>query len=278
VAAANTISSTKRDHGLVKLPENLVGRDFFVGDIHGDYESLMARLDAVSFDKSVDRVIAVGDLIDRGPDSRKCLELVYEHWFHSVIGNHEDFFLGSFLESDEGCMLALIRNGGKWAFEEDEGDMGVLAADALAQLPLAIEVPFKGHTIGVIHAACTSGAWGFFNLDADVWNRRINQPLGDGSDPLPVEATVSGIDVVVVGHNVVDRPTIRGNTVNIDGGAARGRGVTLMSAADVLFFADVHQKTNNVESVYMEPGSANDDLIDLLGDDDSSAPKSPTTR
>lgn len=250
--AAKRISDTQRGHGLLRLHENTQGRDFFVGDIHGQYDSLMAKLGSVKFDKDRDRLISVGDLIDRGPKSRMCLELLYEPWFHSVFGNHEDFFASAFLERDDDAVVGLIRNGGEWTLEEDDGEMLVLAADVVATMPLAIELPFKGHRIGVIHAACTSGTWGLFDLDADIWNRRINRSIGDGSEPLPPEAAVAGIDVVVVGHNVVDQPCMRGNTLNLDCGAARGHDVTLWSAEDVLEFARVHQRGNHVESVYRE--------------------------
>ena len=41
----------------------------------------MQALLNVDFDFEVDRVFSVGDLIDRGPDSLKCLELVLNKWF-----------------------------------------------------------------------------------------------------------------------------------------------------------------------------------------------------
>jgi serine/threonine protein phosphatase 1 len=256
------LSSVKRSHALTKLPENTAGRDFFVGDIHGDYSNLMSELDAVKFDKDVDRLIAVGDLIDRGPDSLKCLNLTYEPWFHCVIGNHEDFFISAFLEGDSSAFINLLRNGGRWTLDEDSSELRVIAADVLASMPLALEIPFNDRTIGVIHAACTSGNWGFFDHNSDIWNRRISRAMGDGSDPLPSEAQVKGIDIVVVGHNVVDSPTIRGNTVNLDGGASRGRGITLMAATDLLAFYEQHVSTGAAESIYAPPAPTSIDVED----------------
>ena len=58
---------------LTVLPENDRGRDFVVGDLHGCYDALMRQLDARGFDPAADRLLSVGDLVDRGPDSRRCL-------------------------------------------------------------------------------------------------------------------------------------------------------------------------------------------------------------
>jgi diadenosine tetraphosphatase ApaH/serine/threonine PP2A family protein phosphatase len=60
-----------------------------VGDIHGCYDELMDLLDKVNFGKK-DRVVAVGDLITKGPKSREVLELfITDERFSSVIGNHD---------------------------------------------------------------------------------------------------------------------------------------------------------------------------------------------
>jgi len=72
-----------------RFPLNQAGQDWFVGDLHGEYTLLMQSLERVGFDSTRDRLFAVGDLIDRGPDSRRCLELLKEDWFHSTLGNHE---------------------------------------------------------------------------------------------------------------------------------------------------------------------------------------------
>lgn len=73
-----------------RLKKNTVGTDYFVGDIHGCYDLLMNRLAEIKFDTKKDRLISVGDLVDRGPDSIKCLGLLNETWFHAVMGNHEE--------------------------------------------------------------------------------------------------------------------------------------------------------------------------------------------
>ena len=68
---------------------NTSGRDFVVGDLHGSYSAFQNLLKGLDFDKTVDRMFSVGDLVDRGPDSVSCLSLIQEPWFNAVLANHE---------------------------------------------------------------------------------------------------------------------------------------------------------------------------------------------
>lgn len=68
------------------------GRLIAIGDIHGchvEFADLLSRL-ALTKD---DQLILLGDLINRGPDSRKVLDLAREHRAVSLLGNHELRFL-----------------------------------------------------------------------------------------------------------------------------------------------------------------------------------------
>lgn len=75
------------------LPENLRGRDFLLSDLHGELALLQRLLEHVRFDPQRDRLISVGDLVDRGPSSLEGLALLQEPWFHAVKGNHEAYFV-----------------------------------------------------------------------------------------------------------------------------------------------------------------------------------------
>ena len=60
-----------------------------VGDIHGCYDELVALLELVGL-SAHDRVVAVGDLITKGPKNRQVLELFRtDGRFRSVLGNHD---------------------------------------------------------------------------------------------------------------------------------------------------------------------------------------------
>ena len=51
----------------------MLGRTLIVGDVHGCWEELQELLRAAQIGDG-DQVIAVGDIVDRGPDSAKVLE------------------------------------------------------------------------------------------------------------------------------------------------------------------------------------------------------------
>lgn len=103
-----------------KMPQNIEGRDFVVGDLHGCYDELCKLLEHIKFDYQKDRLFSTGDLIDRGPKSEKCLELLEKDWFYSVLGNHEDLILNNIksyelhnnveLTEEE---LMVLKSGGK---------------------------------------------------------------------------------------------------------------------------------------------------------------------
>jgi serine/threonine protein phosphatase 1 len=71
---------------LLVLPANTTGRDFVCGDIHGCFDALDAQLEQLAFDAAMDRLISVGDLIDRGPRSADALHYLRKPWLHAVMG------------------------------------------------------------------------------------------------------------------------------------------------------------------------------------------------
>ena len=68
------------------------GRLFAVGDIHGCHVEFADLLSRLALGKD-DRLILLGDLINRGPDSRKVVDLAREHRAIPLLGNHELRFL-----------------------------------------------------------------------------------------------------------------------------------------------------------------------------------------
>ncbi len=67
-------------------------RTIIVGDVHGCRTELEALLDRVAFG-SGDRLVFVGDLLARGPDSLGVLDIVRSTGAIVVRGNHEDKIL-----------------------------------------------------------------------------------------------------------------------------------------------------------------------------------------
>lgn len=154
------------------------GRDFVVGDLHGSYEVFENMLKGIQFDETKDRMFSVGDLVDRGPSSYECLQLLRKPWFHCVLANHEQMMLEAF---DGGYGGALwFHNGGFWAAEAindwqnrtsfitDElrkpGPPSDKSADIFDLLRIVRELPFlitinmkDGKKFHVIHAELPPG-------------------------------------------------------------------------------------------------------------------------
>lgn len=222
-----------------KLKKNTVGMDYFVGDIHGCYEQLMEALEKIKFNPDVDRLISVGDLVNRGPDSVKCLNLLKETWFHAVFGNHEDMMIKSFRH--EWSTYNYVQNGGKWFFHlpYEEQEQLVLLADA--KMTLVIEVETDIGIIGVIHANAPDDWQKYHRLNNDedffddnlvedtIWGRRRIYGGQDGR--------VNGIDYVIVGHTPVEDVTVLDNIVYIDTGAVYDGSLTILSVNEVANYA-----------------------------------------
>lgn len=64
------------------------GRLIAVGDIHGCHKEFEDLLDKLDLRKN-DRLVLLGDLISRGPDSGKVVALAREYATVSLLGNHE---------------------------------------------------------------------------------------------------------------------------------------------------------------------------------------------
>jgi hypothetical protein len=69
-----------------------MGRTIIVGDVHGCAAELDALLDRVAFSMG-DRLVFVGDLVARGPDSLGVLDIARQTGAVIVRGNHEEKLL-----------------------------------------------------------------------------------------------------------------------------------------------------------------------------------------
>jgi hypothetical protein len=66
-----------------------------IGDLHGCQDEALELLDSLAVTVN-DRVIFAGDLVDRGPKRRECVELAMRH--SRILGNHEEKHLRTVLD------------------------------------------------------------------------------------------------------------------------------------------------------------------------------------
>lgn len=229
---------------LLVLPANSKGRDFVCGDIHGCFDELDAALRAARFDTACDRLISVGDLIDRGPRSHDALRYLREPWLHAVMGNHEQMAALALITGDKPMWAQWWANGGGWSLDADEPELNALV-HAIETLPLAIEIETPdGDPVVVAHAELPAQPW------RDTRTRLTRLPqrlLIDDNEPLVQFIlwqrqgalmqrghSIAGLRHVFYGHNVVSQLTTLGNRSYIDLGCYASGKLAVIDIADWL--------------------------------------------
>ncbi|HQS03868.1 MAG: hypothetical protein B7Y07_10820 [Halothiobacillus sp. 24-54-40] len=245
---------------------NSGGRDFVVGDLHGNLSRLEKVLEYHQFKPDRDRVIAVGDLIDRGTDSINTLRLLSEPWFFSVAGNHERL-LSQYRQGltqrqlDAASRKRLEQAGAQWlldgydALNDDKwADLITEIMNLIGQMPLMIQIGNGVNAVGVVHAELPDWDWNrnvarlerikkvkFWDQPRDdpsiepiLWGRTQFQSLMRGEHR---ERVISGIAWVIYGHSILNTPRRAGNRLWIDTGAYENqpdRGLSIVEVAPTL--------------------------------------------
>ncbi len=238
------------------LEVNEFGRDFVVGDLHGSLNLLNMFMEFTNFNRETDRMISVGDLVDRGPDSLGCLKLLEEDWFFATYGNHEDLMVAH-LTGNRALGNWWFPNGGDWWNNIDLTERKNLSDDfvpKLQELPLVLTVRQKGgkrfHILhaelmsdvpltdedfdieGMLDNPCTEQS---SDGDAVIWARGFfGHAYGRNMDAHACAKWKRGLEMdrffrlfndklstIFSGHSVMQRPTKIGGQINIDTGAYR---------------------------------------------------------
>lgn len=217
-----------RHSQLRTFPANHSGRDFIIGDIHGQFDILEKLVKKINFTEGRDRFFATGDIVDRGPYSDQAVDWLTQPWFNSVRGNHEQMVIDAM--SGEGDPARHARNGGSWFYQLPFERQHEIATH-LKALPFAIELKLlSGEKIGIIHAEPPG-------LEADLnWQQRIkrlsalnptvrekaqNQALYSRAR---IENShnqiIKGITQIYVGHTTVREVMTIGNITYLDTGCS----------------------------------------------------------
>jgi len=200
---------------------NPVGRDYVMGDLHGEYDKMFEFLDDMGFDFEKDRLFSVGDIIDRGEKSLECLKLIREPWFHAVQGNHEDMMLNSVLDGMDGEMW--LANGGMWAVDVLPDTLWELCNE-VRELPYAMTVKTANGKVGICHAEPPTRRWSdvehptIYDVNVMLWSRKLAK-MARSTGQSRHNIIVAGVDNVYCGHSVFKEVTRLGNIIFLDTGS-----------------------------------------------------------
>lgn len=234
-------------------------RTYVIGDIHGHLELLKAAHDRIARDDAAHggggHIVHVGDLIDRGPDSRGVVDYLLRGQMDgrpwTVLRGNHDRFLPRFAYQPD-WIDAGLASGAHWLDHANLGAGPTLAsygvergtrshADILtdtlravpeahlkwlAQLPLWQLIP----QALIVHAGIRPGVDLAQQTEHDLlWIRKgfLEDQTDHGT-------------LIVHGHTAIDRVTHYGNRLGIDTGAAYGGPLSVVVFDD----AGLHEVTD----------------------------------
>lgn len=232
----------------------------FIGDIHGCYSEFIQLLEALGYQADKEglythpqgrRLVSVGDVLSRGPDSLACLEFFCLHvergLAYMVDSNHgwkiARWLLGRNVELGHGDEQILKE------FEDYESKQGREAADQLKDKVknLLLSAPshliFRQNEIGVIVAVHA----GIRDRYIGKQSKRISDfcRYGDtdgfGENGKPIRKDwfnnhLSG-EIIIWGHDPRPQPLEINNTINIDQGVVFGGRLTAYRYPEKTFAA-----------------------------------------
>lgn len=204
----------------------MTSRTIVVGDLHGCYDETLALLSHLGVGSN-DRLIFVGDLVDRGPKPRECVELAMRH--ECVLGNHEERHLQQRKKPP-----SVLSDSHRFTREQ----LNERHLDYFATLPHFLRL--ADFNAAVVHA----GAYPGTPLEQQnphhlLHIQNIKPPHAKSYWPskAPDGFTFwanhwAGPERLIFGHTVVSKPLLLTNAVAIDTGAVFGRGLTALVLPD----------------------------------------------
>lgn len=200
------------------------GRILAIGDIHGCYNTLFSLLKKIQFGKQ-DVVYLTGDLIDRGPDSKRVLDLAMsltrQRRMVVLRGNHEQLLLDA-IDQPKTERHWVTVNGGDATLEsfgvDSVRDIPKRYTDWIRKLKLIVKLPYDdGKTYVLSHAGVNQKHDKPFRVtDTNavhvLWNR--DKPVKKSSIVNIVGHTPKSLSEV--------RKSLKTSTIYLDAGCAYG--------------------------------------------------------
>ncbi len=227
-------------------------RTYAIGDVHGQLEKLREAHELIAADRATtgDRraeIVHVGDLVDRGPDSRGVIEFVIDGiaqgkpWI-VLKGNHDrmfEGFLGDPDHYDPGLRVGLHWINPRLGGDETLKSYGIDGAAERLLFDLhdeAVRVVPDRHRAFVAGLKLMHRTAGLVFVHAGI---RPGIPFDDQKENDLLWIRGEFLDdprdhgaLIVHGHTPVETVTHYGNRLNIDTGAGYGRALSAVVIED----------------------------------------------
>lgn len=203
-----------------------MGDDLFgIGDIHGSLESLERLMEKINPDLTRDRLVFIGDYIDRGPEPKGVVDYIIRLKNQAppgriicLKGNHEAMFLDFLLGAPAGLFLF---NGGLSTLQDYWGDdwtnrEGLALPPDHAQFYQDLQLYYETPDYIFVHGGLKPGVPLAEQEEEDLlWIRGefITSPEDFGRR-------------VIFGHTPFKQPLLMPNKIGIDTGAVYGNFLT----------------------------------------------------
>ena len=206
-------------------------RTFIIGDIHGCLDMLEKLMDKITWSPDKDRLIFLGDYIDRGENPKGVVDYILDLTRRSSLveclkGNHEAMLL-DFLTGRDRFMF--IINGG-WKtlesygmYESSEDDSAIPSEHRNFYESLKLYVELEDYY--VVHAG--------FKPGLDIKKQTEDEMLW-----IRKSFVSSDFDFgkkIIFGHTPFKEPLIMQNKIGLDTGAVYGNSLTCLQLPEMIF-------------------------------------------
>ena len=235
--------SSERTARIEANPEG--GRDFVVGDVHGEFPTLEVLLEVLEFDRRSDRLFALGDLVDRGPRSVDALEwMEHRRITLSVRGNYEQMLHDRIRSAERGESNPRTWGMHPWFPRDVPRAEWTRWREAIAAMPMAATVATAHGDVGLVHASPTARYWRETlrkleagdkdTIAAALWSaaRAQNLRLAAAWEGVPLDGPIAGVRTVLTGHAIVGEARASANVWHLDTGAGSPTGKLTIAQID----------------------------------------------
>ena len=182
---------------------------WIIGDVHGCYDTLIALLKKLPKEATPKDIIFLGDLVDRGKNNRKVIDLV--QGYDCIQGNHEDLMIKAmedYWEYDTPIWYSnWSPNGGDATYAEYQDEEEKLKKDIKWMKTLTNHIVYPqekdpmGRSLIVSHAPCLDFIEEYWDMEDDDPGLKRTEELITWNRSIPKKAQTKYFNVF--GHNII---------------------------------------------------------------------------